>query len=284
MTVVDRSLSRGLADKFLAEIHERENKHLRRRESLLIQRLAKRADVRRITNALIDVGEECFFTQIFASHPRWRWAVISAFVPTVMTLPSLGVHHRILSFSLLRISIHVGRFADVGPGLQLHLAISEHAIERLFQRMNVVSSDAVEDELHEAMCMSVPALSVCNRLNLQQIVLPTKSGMFLCEFSASYTFIIAKTWIANTPETSRNSDAAQSLKCLYIAIGGKPAVAEFLATLPVSATHCNMPLPDKSVKTFQKNDWLKEAYSPRADPVGDVWRLASAQAGQASDK
>jgi hypothetical protein len=209
--------------------------------------------------------------------------VISVFIPAIIAVPDFGASNRTLFFSLIRIRIHAGRQTDRGRGVEPLLGINEHAIERLFQRMNVISPVTVEDELHEAMLISILAIAVCIKFGLQQIVLPTKSGMFLCAVTSNKSLLVAKTWIANAAERSRNTDAAQSLSSLYDAIGGKAAVAEFLATLPVTGDHRYIPLPDDACEAFQRNVWLKEEYSPRADPVGDAWRRASTQASKSSD-
>lgn len=278
MIFVDRSLSRGLADKFLADVDNRKAIHARLCPALLRTRPLKRADVRRLTNKLIEIGEKCSFTQIAASHPRWRWAGLSVFIPTLVTLSEFGQHNRTLSIALLRLSMHVGRATDSPNEITPILGINEHAFERLFQRMNVLSPLAIEDELHEALCISILALRLCAILRLAQIVIPTKSGLFLCEVSECKTIIIAKTWLPKSTENSRYVEAGHALATLYKKIGGKIAIAEYLATLPLTSSPLGMPLEKEAADELGKIAWLRDEYYPHTDPLNDTWQRARAQA------
>lgn len=132
--------------------------------------------------------------------------------------------------------------------------------------------------------MSIAALAVCGKFDLKQIVLPTKSGVFLCEVSDSKDTIIPKSWVANATISSQQAAAGKALRSLYEAIGGQNGVAEYLATLPISDKHFSIPLPDQGCEYFERNAWMKEEYSECDDPVGKTWRLARAQADQSSEE
>ena len=145
----------------------------------------------------------------------------------------------------------------------------------------------MEDELHEAMLITIPALSVASKLNLQQIVLPTRSGLLLCQIfpdAPRRTFIFARTWIARSPDSSRQHvEAGNAVVSLYTAIGGQAAVAEYLAALPLSEDHLDMPIPDDACEALRKCTWLQEPVLARDDPVGETWRLALSQRDRSTD-
>ncbi|MEO6064626.1 MAG: hypothetical protein ABIP49_02440, partial [Lysobacterales bacterium] len=208
--------------------------------------------------------------------------IVAAFVPSVAEHPWFG-DNRPLFFMMVRTLIRAAHPPEGNGPRPPVLAVTEHAIERLFQRMNVVSSATVEDELHEALLVAIPALSAALKLNFQQIVLPTKSGFLLCQIyreNPQYDFVSAKTWIASSPDVSRNADAGAALVSLYQAIGGQMAVAEYLATLPLSQGDLNIPIPDEACDALRKCTWLQDPYSPRDDPVGETWRLANSRRDQ----
>lgn len=271
---VDKSLSRGLADRVIDEVKRNCEDHLVGCKSILARMPRRRRDVMAQTQALVSVGERCSLTQVVGSHPKWRWSSISVFLPMVVSLQDFDATNRTIAFRVFRMYLHVDREPCCEPMLFVVLLVQEHAVERMFQRMNLTEASEIRSELHDAMCMSLPVLRVCRIHGLRQIALPTRSGVFLCSVTNDDEYLIARTWVANSNDSTRYHPVVESVYQLYEDMGGERGVAEQLAAMPAGANVLEMPIPDASARRLADHRWLTEEYKPRADPVGETWKRA----------
>jgi hypothetical protein len=275
--VVDKPLSRGLADRALAQIQELAHRYSDgiRRSLQTAEAYPKRREmVRRIATSLIDCGERASMMQILGRHPKWRWASLAAFLPDVKA-PGNGRSDRSLNFGLFRFLVQVDRPFSFQGEFPVALAIQEHAIQRLFQRLNVITPATVRDEMHDALCLSLPLQAVACRLGLKQIVLPTRLGAFLCSFEPGVP-LTARTWIERPERASRHGSVITAIENCYEPCAAEIEVAQELAALPIETDLVDFPASHSLLERLHGMSWLKEEYVPRADPVGDIWRQARA--------
>ena len=178
-------------------------------------------------------------------------------------------------FVPLRTYFHVDRLSLLDHDAPPVLAVNEHALERLFQRLNVFDPAAVKDELHDAICMALYLVNAARRARLSQVVLPTRSGAFLC--SVEPAGLVAKTWIAESAGPCRHADPMRLARDYFTELGGEEGLGAEIGALPIHAPLSIIEAPAGLVRALSGITWLKEAYVRRPDPVGEVWMRARVQ-------
>jgi hypothetical protein len=81
--MIDKSLSRGLADRVLDELNGLANQYVAGCREVIALRPHKRSNIQSTIRKLTAVGQRCLVTQFVGGHPRWRWAGTCAFIPKV---------------------------------------------------------------------------------------------------------------------------------------------------------------------------------------------------------
>jgi hypothetical protein len=193
--------------------------------------------------------------------------------------PQAGAERAVV-FLPLRTHIHVDRPSTFDPNVGPVLAVNEHAIERLFQRLNVLEPAAVREELHDAIFMAVTLANAAGLANLHQVVLPTRSGAFLCSVEAEG--LVARTWIARSETACRHTVPARIAKEYFAASGGEQGFAAAVGELPLQASLSLIEPAEGMAEALGQVAWLREPYTRRADPIGDAWRNARSQQLQQS--
>jgi len=271
--MIDKSLSRGLAGRVLDEMSVLGRTYTRRVAQVFRMVPGKRYAVLHMARAVAAAGEACCLTQVIGSHPRWRWASSCAFIPHVQGRNDAA--ERTMFFVPFRAYFHVDRLSLMGPCAPAVLAVTEHALERLFQRLNVHDPAAVKEELHDAICIALYLESAARRARLRQVVLPTRAGAFLC--SVEPAGLVAKTWIADFGDLSRHAEPMRLARDYFADVGGEEGLGAEIGALPINAPLSIIEAPAGLVRALSGIAWLKEAYVRRPDPVGEVWKRARGQ-------
>jgi hypothetical protein len=281
MAFVNESLSRGLACRAVAVLAAQGDRYRAGMLPIVQRRLRSKKSLSKVVEKLTQLGERCRLAQVIGKTPNGRQVSVCPLVP-VRLLPSEQCRKDVVSFDLYQLLISV-RGAGLGPDWGTALAASEHAIERLFLRLNTLDLGAVYDELHDAMLLAMPIALAGRALGLKQVALPTSSGAFLCDLPATGRELIAKTWISDCTLGARWTPVAMRIRQVVEEVGGDRAAAEFLAL------GSNGPLAEQShplrsglERALAGFGWLEEEYVPRPDPVGDQWASARAAANAAS--
>lgn len=273
--MVDKSLSRGLADRVLDQMTGLAKAYIADWATVYGRIPRTRHAVRETTQRLVEAGEKAALTQLVGAHHKWRWASICSFLPEVVQCPEYA-HNRTLAFIPLRSYVHVDRVAVSHCERAPAVAIQEHAVERLFLRLNVLDAAAVREEMHDATCLSASVLAACKEAGLRQVALPTQSGAFLC--SLEKDVLIAKTWIPKSGERGRHTAVIEIVERFYQRRGGAEGVAAMIASLPIHASIRDVEPDEELAQSLGRINWLREEYQLRPDPRGDVWRNAQWQA------
>jgi hypothetical protein len=271
--LVDKSLSRALADRVLEEMSRLASEYGSKLGAVLGKVPRKRTAVERQARDLAAAGEAAYLAQVIGRHPKWRWASTCAFIPHVHQQDAAA--ERTVDFLPLRTALHVDRVGAFDPNVVPVLAINEHAVERLFLRLNVREPAAVREELHDAIFMSIHLLNAARRAGLNQAVVPTRSGAFLCSIEANR--LLAKTWIAWSGQPCRHTEPARLARQYFQAAGGEHGLGIAIGSLPLQAPFSSIEGPEGLAPALAQIAWLHEPYARRADPVGDAWRAARAQ-------
>jgi hypothetical protein len=217
-------------------------------------------------------GERCRLIKVIGRTRNGRQASVCAFVPSCPTpfetSPACGVN-----FDLYQLQLSARGIAP-GPDCGTALVAGEHAIERLFLRLNTLDLGAVFDELHNAMLLALPVMLAGRTRGLRQMALPTAGGAFLCDLPPSGGCMVAKTWIADGALGRRWHPVVACVRDVVqgAGAGGERALAEFLA-LGVDGSLAEQPhaLRRRLQDVFAGIPWLSEPYAPRPDPVGQHW-------------
>jgi hypothetical protein len=152
------------------------------------------------------------------------------------------------------------------------VTVHEHALERMFQRMRLMDPTAVQTELHDAMCLSIPLQIACRRAGLRQIVLPTKSGAFLCSLNEQKDSLLAKTWIPRSDDLSGKMRVVELVDHFYGSIGGEQGFSKMLAELPEGAPLTGLVLLHGVEALASTHPWLKHEYLSPVDPLDEAWK------------
>jgi hypothetical protein len=271
--VVDKSLSRGLADNILQELQEINSRYIDLLQSLPCQALRRRGEVQSQSVDLKLGGERLSLLQMTANHPKWRWAMLSVFLPTLIQTDE-SKKKREIHYLVLRLLFARSRSIFISDPQSL-LSITEHAFERLYLRLNVVNALQVKEEIHDALCLSVLLLPAALDLELKQVVLPTQSGVFVCSVEGGC--IVAKTWISSGTLSKRHLEVSEKLKHIYITNGGEFYAATQLGFMSINSRLSEVAYPVEFIPLLRSFSWLKDIYIPRPDPEGEVWEKARLQ-------
>jgi hypothetical protein len=275
--IVDKSLSRGLADGVLQEFRQIRTRFLQRFGDACCGVPHRRAAVRTKAEALKCLGEELSLTQMIVNHHRWRWVTFNIFLPLILENDA-GQDNRLVHYPIIRVQCANQKPVDIDGGTCTLLSVQEHAFERLFQRLNVMTAAQVKEEVHDALCLSLLLCPAAFKLGLKQIVLPTRSGAFLCSVDEEKQGLIAKTWISCETIRQRLFDVHAAMRAVYESVGGAPAMAERLGSVSIHDNPMQMDLPEDLLKSLRRFHWLREPYSARYDPEGEIWMHARRQA------
>jgi len=234
----------------------------------------KRHAVQHMARAVAAAGEACCLTQVIGNHPRWRWASSCAFIPHVRDRDDAA--ERTVFFVPLRAHFHVDRPSLLDAEAPAVLAVNEHALERLFQRLNVLDPAAVKEELHDAIGMALYLVDAARRARLLQVVLPTRSGAFLC--SVEPAGLVAKTWIAESAGPCRHAEPMRLARDYFAeVVGGEEGLGAEIGALPINAPLSIIEAPAGLVRALSGIAWRRDAYVRRPDPVGEAWKRARGQ-------
>lgn len=268
---VDKSLSRGLADRFLNEMRDFIGRYLKESQGLLTKAPAKRAAVELLATRLQSLGDHGGVTQIVANHPRWRWAIVAPFLPGIG--PAVSSTNRTVRYFLLPTHFHIGRVPVRQPNTSIALDITEHALERLFQRLNTLEAESLRDEIHVALCLSTHLRPIVQLLGHKQAVLPTKSGYFLCQVTEGEP-IMAKTWLVSCDQPGRRELLAKSLLDAYEKVHGPRMLADCIGASPFGQMVENIDVIDPILNLLGDCDWLCNEHLPGIDRDAEAWRAA----------
>lgn len=272
--MVDKSLSRGLADRVLDEMSGLSRAYSERCCAVFRDIPGKRHAIRRGAEALRIAGESCYLTQVVAAHPKHRWASTCAFVPEVLT--GEGPNARELAFCTVRTYFHVDRVPlIVREGVHI-LAIHEHAVERMFLRLNVMDAADVREEIHDAVLLAPLLLPASRKAKRRQAVLPTRSGAFLCCVKEDGG-LVAKTWVQPGDGPCRHAGPIATARQFLEQIGGELGIGRTVGEMPINFALDSLPAAEELADRLASVGWLAEPYAARQDPVGDVWRRAREQ-------
>jgi hypothetical protein len=273
---VDKSLSRGLADGILDEFKARHAGYVEALGRTLVRVPRRRADVRSMVEKLRSAGEEACLTQIIGRHPKSRWTAVIAFVPTVHKVEA-GEANRLVLYEVVRLMIRTNRHTAHSGRFPIVFGIQEHAIERLFLRLNVMNAAQVREEMHDAMCLSIMLCAAALESELKQLILPTRSGVFLCGVDAEKGRLVGKTWLHATSLQPRVQEVAQTVSGVLKDYGGESGIAQWLGELPMDTSVRDIEVPEELAIRLNHFRWLHEEYSPRPDPEGETWIQARVQ-------
>ena len=274
---VTESLSHGLALRAIGVLSEQGDKYWSSLMSILRRRTGSKKAVRQAVAGLRNIGERAKLIQVIGSTPNERLACVWPFVPSRIApceqVPGGGVAFDAIPF---HVSVR-GIFPGDSQGA---LAVAEHALERLYQRMNTLDLDAVSDELHDAMLLARPIAIVARHLGLRQLALPTSSGAFLCDVPQAGC-VVARTWLSNCQLGPRWTPVDDAVRSAVQASGSERGLATFIARgLDGPLADQSHPLLDNLEASLARFAWLQQAYTTRPDPVGELWAAAREAANQ----
>ena len=278
---VDRSLSRGLAYRAVSVLSAQGDRYRAGFAPIFRRRFHSKKAVTQVVSQLANLGERCRLIQVIGRTPNGRQASVCQFVPVRLSHED---HWKdgIVGFDFYQVIVSV-RGAIPGPDFGTQLAACEHAIERLFLRLNTLDLGAVLEELHDAMLLAMPAAIAGCALGFRQLALPTSSGAFLCDLWAGSGQVVAKTWLSDCALGTRWSPVVIRVRDAVRVTGGVEALAGFLAmgmNGPLAAQP--HPLVAALQQALSPFGWLKDEYTPRPDPIGARWANAR-EAANAED-
>jgi hypothetical protein len=267
---VNQSLSRGLADQAFAALERQRVRYRNGIEASLRQRVRSKKAVARTTRALQQLGERLCLIQTIGRSPNARHVSIGQFVPCVASADG----HRRAEFMLQSLALSTAGVRP-GPDAGRILAAREHAVERLFQRLNTLDLGKATRELHDAMLLSLPLCDVALELDLRQVALPTTSGAFICDVDPGRGCIDARTWLDDESMGERWAPVVAHLRDALAIAGGDDALAVVLSVgLEAARADDDTGLYRNLRAALGPFGWLRQTYLPRPDPVGDRWKRA----------
>ncbi len=267
---VTETLSRGLADRMLDVLGQQGERYRAGLREVLPQHARNKKTICRARQAFVDLGERTRLIQVIGSTANQRQVTVCQFVPHLIA--GHGTQASALCFVLHQYVI-TRHGIRPGPDCGVALIAGAHAVERLFLRMNTLDPAAVVAELQDAMLLALPLWTVGLSLRLRQVALPTSSGTFLCDIDPDRRYLAAKTWIARPGVGARWASVVSALDRTVRASGGPMALAETLGTGIAQALD-----DDGSILFAQLAEalaafpWLRDAYAPRPDVIGDAWK------------
>lgn len=275
---VTSSMCRGLKDRGLAALEAQGDRFRSGINAVVWRRVRTKKGLRCSVSKLARLGEMARLVQVIGRTQNERDAVISQFVPSNVSCNRSSSRKR-LRFYLMQTVFSVRR--GIGPGSDSGdvLEVDEHAVERLFLRLQTLALHMVADELRDAMLLTLPLTEVAERLGLRQIVLPTSNGAFLCHYGSDSRLILAKTWLPADGMGSRWG-SVRSLICeANDNFGGDNELARLLgAGIKRSIADGECGVINGLMSALSKVRWLNDQYVPRPDVTGDLWEAAKRQA------
>jgi|APFre7841882724_1041349.scaffolds.fasta_scaffold10890_1 hypothetical protein len=270
---INQTLSRGLAYRAVSVLAAQGDRYRAGLAPIFRRRFRSKKTVTQVVARLERLGERCRLIQVIGRTPNGRLVSVCPFVP-VRLFPEDHRRRGIVGFDLYQLVVSV-RGALPGPDWGPQLAASEHAIERLFLRLNTLDLGAVSEELHDAVLLAIPAVIAGRALGLRQLALPTSSGAFLCDLTADRGQVIAKTWLSDCALGTRWNLVVAQVRDAVLATGGVETVAGFLA-MGMDGPLAGQPhaLVEALQQALAPFGWLREEYTPRPDPVGTTWTNA----------
>lgn len=266
---VNQSLSRGLADRALAMFDRQSERYRNSLELVLRHRVRSKKAVARLTKALKEHGERAALIQTVGSSPNGRHVTICQFVPRlVRQREHPGVEFLLYQYKLSPDGLRRG------PDTGKRLAAGEHAVERLFQRLNTLDVAKVTVELHDAVLLALPLCAIARALDLRQLPVPTTSGSFLCDVDPRAGTVEAKTWLATEAIGDRWWPVVSDVRSAVTNAGGEQALAMALSMEIDASLREELELYAKLRSALARHSWLREEYTARPDPIGERWRLA----------
>jgi hypothetical protein len=275
---VTSSLCRGLADNALAALEAQGARFTSGLPAAVRRRMRTKKDLRQGVSELTRLGEAAHLVQVIGRTPNERDALISQFAPYTVSM-NRGSSRMQLRFYLLQTIFSVrrgmGRGSDSGDVLE----VDEHAVERLFLRLQTLSLESVADELRDAMLFALPLTEVAERLGLRQIALPTSNGAFLCHYTLGSRLMLAKTWLPAEGMGFRWGRVHSLIRQANETFGGEDELARLLgAGMKRSIAEGESGVIDVLMSALSRVHWLKEQYLSRPDVVGENWEAAKRQA------
>lgn len=274
---VNKSLSRGLADRVLKEQVLASNRYLRECALACRRHPRKRGAVQALARELQCNGERASLSQVVANHPHWRWAIAAAFLPAIVPAGLPSTANRAIRYLLLPIHLHAGRRPIIQPIASVALDIREHAIERLFQRLNSMDPESVRDEVHEALCMALHLQQAAIAVGHRQAILPTKSGYFLCSHAKGEP-ILAKTWVPYSDVPGTREKLARELASLHRSLEGEMRLGEAIGATPYGSVLGPMDRLPEIETLLRRHAWLGQEYESGVDHESLIWDKAREQA------
>jgi len=270
---VNPSLSRGLAGRAVAVLAAQGHRYRAESLPILRRRIRNKKSLSREAAELVQVGEHCRLIQVIGKSPNGRQVTICQFVPG--QVQRLGDHSvAAIRFDLWQYVLST-RGILPGPDWGRAFVANEHAVERLFLRLNTLEVGLVSTELHDAMLLALPLAAVGRLLGLQQLALPTSSGAFLCDLPSGREYMTAKTWVGNSGLGARWEPVVRRIRSAVMDAGGEKSLAECVAI----GTTAALSEPGNALSTCLTNalspfTWLRAPYTERCDPIGEMWKQA----------
>lgn len=266
---VTDTLSRGLAARVLAVLCKQGNLYRAHLPEVLRPRVRSKKAVGRAKQQFLELGERTKLIQVIGSTPNQRQVTVCQFVPEI------AVHDGQRRALQLMLHQFILTPRGIQPGADYGVAFmaTEHAVERLFLRLNTLDLGAVVTELHDAMLLALPLWVVGLPLRLRQVALPTSSGAFVCDVDPDRSYLCAKTWISHGSLGARWSPVVDAVTAAVGTAGG----ASRLHTTLCMGVAQSLEDPDNNLfaelaEALSTYPWLRETYTPRADPVGQAWK------------
>ena len=179
------SLCSALAQRGLSSLEAQGARFEEGLASIDRPRVKTKKELRWRLKQLARLGEMACVAQVIGRTQNERDASISQFVPYRVSAKR-STRRKQLRFYLLQTMFSVRRGIAPGSDSGDVLEVEEHAVERLFLRLQTLALHSVADELRDAMLLTLPLTEVAERLSLRQIALPTSRGAFLCDYSPRF--------------------------------------------------------------------------------------------------
>lgn len=277
---VNQALSRGLALRAIGVLSDQGEKYWSSLKPVLRRRTGSKKVVRQVVTSFREAGERARLIQVIGSTPNERLACVCPFVPSRVA-PCAQVPGGGVAFDAIPFHVSV---RGIAPGCDATdvLAAAEHAIERLFLRMNTLDLGAVFDELHDAVLLARPIAGVARGLGMRQLALPTSSGAFLCDVPET-GFVVARTWLSTGQLGPRWGPVVDVVRNAVDVAGAERGLAGLVVQrLAGEADESSNALCASLASALRHFAWLQQAYAPRPDPVGQAWIAAREAANQSA--
>jgi hypothetical protein len=281
---VTPSLSRGLAKDGFVTLEAQGARFASALRLMSLRPVTTKKGVRHGVSKFARLGEAAHLVQVIGTTPNERDASISQFVPSTHAV-NHGPVRKQLHFYLWQTMFSARRGMEVGGDSGVVLEVEEHAVERLFQRLQTLVLKSVADELRDAMLLTLPLAEVARRLSLRQMALPTSNGLFLCHYSPESRVLLAKTWLPADGLRPRYRSVRSLIGEVTVKFGGEKEFARLLgAGMKRSIEDGDCSVIDSLVSALSNVRWLKDPYSPLPDSEGDIWKAAQRQADTANQE